>query len=202
MKLSAEAHVVLMGHPLLFQEQPQVTLDEIATSEFQDNLDALRQIQIKSNGIGIAAPQAGWPARVISIGASDENLKRYPDAEHIPFNFWVNPQVTETSANTCWAWEGCLSVPGIRGWVERPESITIVGYDHSGQRQEAVLTGFHARVMQHELDHLNGILYPTRVEDKSLLIPEVAMANQNEWSEDWPTPGARVTPGGVISQQR
>lgn len=202
MKLSPEADVLLMGHPLLFQEQAQVTLDEIATSEFQDNLDALRQIQLRSNGIGIAAPQAGWPVRVLSVGISEENRIRYPDVEHIPFNFWINPQIIESSTDTCWTWEGCLSVPGMRGWVERPESINVAGYDQSGQRQEAELTGFHARLMQHELDHLNGVLYPMRVDDKSLLIPDGAISNQDEWAEGWPTPNARNTPGGVISKER
>ena len=202
MKLSPEADVLIMGHPLLFQEQSQVTLDEVATREFQDNLDALRQVQLRSNGIGIAAPQAGWPVRAISVGISDESRARYPDAEHIPFNFWVNPQIIGSSTDTCWTWEACLSVPGMRGWVERQASVRVVGYDQHGQRREAELKGFHARLMQHELDHLNGILYPMRVDDKTMLIPNDAIFHQDSWADNWPTPNARITPIGAISRER
>ena len=202
MKLSPKNEVLLMGHPMLFAEQPHVTLDEIATTAFQDNLKVLRQIQVDTNGIGIAAPQVGWPARVLSLGISDENRARYPQAPNIAFSFWINAQIVKSSQETCWTWEACLSVPGMRAWIERPESVTVVGYDGKGERQEAELSGFHARLMQHELDHLNGILFPMRVEDKSLIIPNDAILKQDEWAENWPTPNARKTPRGAISRER
>lgn len=202
MKLSPESPVLLMGHPMLFVEQPHVTLDEIATEDFQENLRILRQLQIKTNGIGIAAPQLGWGARVLSLGISDENRNRYPQAPDIPFSFWINAQIVESSQETCWTWEACLSVPGMRAWIERPESVKVIGYDEQGQRQEAKFDGFHARLMQHELDHLNGILFPMRVEDKGLIIPNDAILRQDEWAEDWPTPNARNTPRGSLSKQR
>ena len=202
MKLSPDADVLIMGHPLLFKEQPQVSLDDIATPEFQENLNTLQQIQLRSNGIGIAAPQAGWATRVLCLGISEDNQARYPQAPDIPFSYWINAQVVASSQDTCWSWEGCLSVPGIRAWIERPASITVVGYDQKGDRKHEELSGFHARVMQHELDHLNGILFPSRVEDKGLMIPSEAALHQDKWVENWPTENARKTPGGVISKER
>lgn len=202
MRLSPETDVLLMGHPLLFQEQPHVTLDEIRSKDFQQNLDALKEIQFRAQGIGIAAPQVGWGVRVMSVGITPENRFRYPQAPEIDFNFWINAQIIEESSDTCWTWEACLSAPGLRAWVERPSSVRVAGYDRHAQRQEVEVDGFHARLMQHEMDHLNGILFPMRVEDKSLIIPNESILKQDEWANDWPTPNARKTPRGVISRAR
>ena len=191
-----------MGHPLLFDHQQQVTLDEMKQDDFIHNLKVLREKQLDTNGVGLAAPQVGWAVRVLSLGISDVNRKRYPQAPDIPFGFWINPEITDFSRDTCWTWEACLSVPGMRAWIERPSSVTVVGYNEHGERQEVKLEGFAARVMQHELDHLNGKLFPMRVEDKSLIIPNEAMEYQDCWADDWPTVNARNTPRGVISAER
>ncbi|WP_422136146.1 peptide deformylase [Endozoicomonas sp. ALD040] len=202
MRLNQDPNVLLMGHPLLFQEQPQVDVREITSDDFQHNLEILKQKQLNTLGVGLAAPQIGWPARVLSVGISELNRFRYPQAPDIPFAFWINPQITDFSKNTCWTWEGCLSVPGMRAWIERPESITVVGYNEHGERHESNLSGFTARIMQHELDHLNGKLFPVRVEDKSLIIPNQSIEYQEEWAEGWPTENARKTTRGQISNRR
>ncbi|WP_062260082.1 peptide deformylase [Endozoicomonas arenosclerae] len=202
MRLNENPEVLLMGHPLLFQEQPQVVVGDIASDDFQHNLEILKQKQVSTQGVGLAAPQLGWSARVLSVGISEINRSRYPQAPDIPFQFWINPQISDFSQTTCWTWEACLSVPGMRAWIERPESITVAGYNELGERQEKALTGFPARVMQHELDHLNGKLFPMRVEDKSLIIPNLSIEHQESWAEGWPTENAHKTPRGQISQHR
>lgn len=202
MRLEDDPDVLIMGHPLLFEGQAQISLDQLDTEEFQHNLKVLRNSQIASVGIGIAAPQIGWPVRVLSLGISEENRRRYPMAPDIDYAYWINPQITDISKETCWTWEGCLSVPGIRAWIERPSRITVCGYNEKGERMEETLDGFHARVMQHEIDHLDGFLFPTRVDDKSLIIPFDAIEQQDTWAENWPTPGARATPRGKLSAVR
>ena len=202
MRLPDQPDLLVMGHPLLFQAQRQISLDVLSDSDFKHNLQVLRKIQIDTNGIGLAAPQVGWPVRVLSVGISDVNRKRYPQAPDIPFGFWINPQVTDFSKETCWAWEACLSVPGMRAWVERPKQITVIGYNDKGERVEASMEGFAGRVMQHELDHLNGKLFPMIVDDKALIIPNEAMEHQDSWADNWPTSNARVTPRGQISEER
>ncbi|MGI9277909.1 MAG: peptide deformylase [Endozoicomonas sp.] len=202
MKLPVQPEVLIMGHPLLFQSQPQVSVDTINTGDFRHNLKVLKQQQIDTQGVGLAAPQVGWAARVLSMGISDENRSRYPRAPDIPFCFWINPEIIDVSDETCWTWEACLSVPGMRAWIERPSEVRVAGYDHQGERVEQELSGFVARVMQHEMDHLNGILFPKMVEDKSLIIPNEAIFRQDQWADDWPTPSARVTPRGQISPTR
>ena len=202
MKLPDNPEILIMGHPLLFQEQPQVSLEELEQEDFQHNLRVLRQSQLTANGIGIAAPQIGWAARVLSLGISEESRKRYPQAPDIGFAFWINPQFTDYSQKTCWTWEGCLSVPGMRAWVERPEWVEVCGYNEKGERLQLRMEGFHARVMQHEMDHLNGILYPQRLQDKEQLIPDIAIEYQEQWADNWPSPGARITPRGKMSATR
>ena len=202
MKLPEQPEVLIMGHPLLFQNQPQVSVNDINASDFQHNLKVLKQHQIDTQGVGLAAPQVGWAARVLSVGISDDNRSRYPQAPDIPFCFWINPEIIDFSDETCWTWEACLSVPGMRAWIERPSEVKVVGYDHQGKRQEQELNGFPARVMQHEMDHLDGILFPMRVEDKSLIIPNEAIFRQELWDKNWPTARARITPRGQISPVR
>lgn len=202
MPIATNPDLKVMGAPILFQSQPQVSMADIATDEFQETLETLKRKQFDANGIGIAAPQVGWAARVLCLGISDDNRERYPLVSNIPFQFWINPQITHFSKDTCWAWEGCLSVPGIRGWVNRPSAVNVCGYNQEGERIEVELDGFSARVMQHEIDHLDGVLFPMRMEETKLIIPNASMENQALWPEGWPTPHARITRPGEISMEK
>ncbi|MGI2026325.1 peptide deformylase [Endozoicomonas acroporae] len=202
MRLPDSPDLVIMGDPLLFQQHQQVCVDDILTDDFQHNLQTLRNRQIEANGIGIAAPQIGWGARVLCIGVTEETKSRYPAVPDIPLSFWINPQIIEVSEETCWTWEGCLSVPGIRGWVNRPANVKVRGFDDQGNIIEAVLDGFAARVMLHEIDHLDGILFPERVDETTLMVPNISMETQSRWPENWPAINARITPPGMISAER
>ncbi len=202
MKLPDKPDVLIMGHPLLFEKQPPVHRDIISDKVFQDNLKKLKSAQETFQGIGIAAPQIGWQTRIFCIGIFDEHRTRYPQAPDIPFSFWINPEIIKSSDNTCWAWEGCLSVPGIRAWVERPASIRVTGLDEKGLERNETLSGFQARVFQHEIDHLDGILFPMRVDDTKLIIPDEAMSVQDHWPHNWPTVSARKTLRGELSETR
>jgi peptide deformylase len=117
------------------------------------------------NGAGLAAPQIGVSERVVIFGV-DHN-PRYPDAEEIPFTVLVNPQITMLTRDVEEGWEGCLSVPGMRGIVPRYTQLRYTGFDEEGNPIDRTAEGFHARVVQHECDHLDGILYPQRMTDMS-----------------------------------
>lgn len=115
------------------------------------------------DGAGLAAPQIGVDLRVVIFGF--ERNQRYPDAANVPYTVLINPVLTPLSAASEEGWEGCLSVPGLRGWVPRWQELRYTGFDLYGQAIDRSVDGFHARVVQHECDHLDGILYPMRVRD-------------------------------------
>jgi peptide deformylase len=115
------------------------------------------------NGAGLAAPQIGVPLRVVLFEV-DAN-PRYPQVEPVPYTVLVNPELMPLGDEIEEAWEGCLSVPGLRGLVPRHRSLRYRGYDVEGQPIDRTVHGFHARVVQHEVDHLDGILYPMRLRD-------------------------------------
>lgn len=114
-------------------------------------------------GVGIAAPQIGCNQRVIIFGF--DKSKRYPDEKQVPLTILVNPVIKVLSDELVDGWEGCLSVPGLRGLVARYNKIEYSGFDPDGNRINRIAEGFHARVVQHEYDHLDGILYPQRLKD-------------------------------------
>ena len=118
-----------------------------------------------ANGAGLAAPQIGVGLRVVVFGF--ESNPRYPQAEPVPSTILVNPELTPLSDELEEGWEGCLSVPGLRGVVPRSARLAYRGFDPAGAPVERVAEGFHARVVQHECDHLDGILYPMRMRDFS-----------------------------------
>ena len=192
--------LVLLGTPALMVPQPPVAVGAIATEDFQRRLVTLKACMHHYGGIGIAAPQIGWSARVFCLGIEQQSA-RYPQADAIPFSYWINPEIVERDRRTNWAWEGCLSVPGMRGWVERPETIQVRGLDEQGISREQHLTGFAARVFQHEYDHLDGVLFPMRVAEPRWLLPDAVMAQQLEWQPGWPSQGACDTPSGVLSSR-
>jgi len=130
-----------------------------------------------AHGAGLAAPQIGVNLQVVIFGA--KNNVRYPDAPSVPQTVLINPVITPLSSETDDDWEGCLSVPGMRGVVPRWSKIRYEGFDQYGAPISREVDGFHARVVQHECDHLQGVLYPMRIKDFSrfgftdLLFPEL-----------------------------
>jgi peptide deformylase len=131
---------------------------------------------VDANGAGLAAPQVHVPLRVVVFQAPAERSAGLADGEHFdqtaPLTVLINPEIEVIGDERESGWEGCLSVPGLRGLVERPAHIRYCGVDHEGHRVERVAKGFHARVVQHECDHLDGILYPRRMSDLKQLIFE------------------------------
>ena len=150
-----------MGDPrLLEQAQPVPRLDtpdlHALVADMQDTMQAL-------NGAGLAAPQIGIGLQVVIFGI-DHN-PRYPEAEAVPHTVLVNPVLTPMGDELEEAWEGCLSVPDMRGLVPRYKDVRYQGFDQFGNAIDRAVSGFHARVVQHECDHLAGILYPMRIHD-------------------------------------
>jgi peptide deformylase len=123
----------------------------------------MRDTMAHMNGAGLAAPQIGVPLRVVIFGVTAN--PRYPDIEPVPDTVLINPALTPLSSEEEEGWEGCLSVPGMRGWVPRFRKLRYSGYDERGRRFQREVEGFHARVVQHEVDHLDGVLYPMRIRD-------------------------------------
>ena len=156
--------VLRMGHPVLRQVAKPV--ERFDTPELERLLADMTDTMAHEDGAGLAAPQIGESVRVVIFGVSAN--PRYPDAEEVPFTVLVNPVIEFLTEETEEGWEGCLSVPGLRGVVPRRTRIRYRGFDASGRPIDRVADGFHARVVQHECDHLDGILYPMRMPDMSL----------------------------------
>jgi len=153
--------VLRMGDPRLLRVSEPV--QAFGTPELRalitDLFDTMRHL----NGAGLAAPQIGVNLRVVIFGFSAN--PRYPDAPAVPETILVNPVLTPLSDEMEDGWEGCLSVPGLRGVVPRYRKLRYQGFDADGAPIDRIAEGFHARVVQHECDHLDGILYPMRVRD-------------------------------------
>jgi len=153
--------VLRMGDPVLLQRAAPV--ERFDTPELHALIQDMHDTMTDMNGAGIAAPQIGVSLRVVifGVGASP----RYPDAEEVPYTVLINPVIEPIGNEMEEGWEGCLSVPGMRGVVPRYTQIHYTGYDQYGNPIDRKVSGFHARVVQHECDHLDGILYPMRIED-------------------------------------
>ena len=157
----AAREVLRMGHPVLRERAQPV--EGFGTPELLALVADMKDTMAAKNGAGLAAPQIGVSQRVVIFGV-DRN-PRYPDAEEVPFTVLVNPKIVLLTREVEEGWEGCLSVPGMRGLVPRYTRLRYSGFDEHGQPIEREAEGFHARVVQHECDHLDGILYPMRVRD-------------------------------------
>ena len=155
--------VLRMGDPRLLEVSQPV--DDFGSAALAALLEDMNDTMVALNGAGIAAPQIGVLKRMVIFGF-DRN-ERYPDAEAVPFTVLCNPVITPLSDEMDDGWEGCLSVPGLRGVVPRYTRIRYTGFDQHGHAIDREATGFHARVVQHECDHLDGILYPRRIRDLS-----------------------------------
>jgi len=157
----AVREVLRMGHPVLRERAQPV--EKFGTPELRELLEDMKETMAAKNGAGLAAPQIGVSQRVVIFGV--EANPRYPDAEPVPFTVLVNPKIVILTREVEEDWEGCLSVPGMRGVVPRYTKLRYSGFDIEGQPFEREAEGFHARVVQHECDHLDGILYPQRMTD-------------------------------------
>jgi peptide deformylase len=153
--------ILRMGDPRLLEVSRPV--EQFGTPALHglvtDMIDTMRA----AAGAGLAAPQIGELLRVVIFGV--ENNPRYPDAEAVPFTVLINPELTPLGGELADGWEGCLSVPGMRGLVPRHVRLRYRGFDVAGRPIEREVRDFHARVVQHEVDHLDGVLYPHRIRD-------------------------------------
>ena len=176
--------ILRMGDPRLLEVSQPV--HDLAAPELKTLVDDMFETMHAASGAGLAAPQIGVPLRVVIFGYRDPEARnpRYPDADPVPQTILVNPVIEPVTDEMEEGWEGCLSVPGLRGVVPRYSKIRYSGVDLQGRRIDRVVDGFHARVVQHECDHLDGILYPMRVRDFSrfgytdILFPEMADADE------------------------
>lgn len=156
-------HTILkMGDPRLLRVASPVT--DFDTPELHRLVMDMVDTMAAANGAGLAAPQIGVDLQVVVFGTGAPN-PRYPDAPPVPRTVLINPVITPLGAEEADDWEGCLSVPGLRGVVPRWQRIRYQGFDLAGQPIDREAQGFHARVVQHECDHLQGMLYPMRVRD-------------------------------------
>ena len=153
--------VLRMGDERLLRRSTEVA--RFGTPELAALLEDMRDTMAHLNGAGLAAPQIGVHLRVVIFGVTSN--PRYPDVEEVPDTVLINPVLEPLSDETEEAWEGCLSVPGMRGWVPRWKRLRYWGFDEQGRRFSREVENFHARVVQHECDHLDGILYPMRIRD-------------------------------------
>lgn len=153
--------ILRMGDPRLLQQALPVT--EFGTPELEDLIADMFATMAAAGGVGLAAPQIGVGLQLVIFGF--EQSERYPDAPPVPQTILLNPVITPLDDELEEGWEGCLSVPGLRGMVPRYRRIRYQGCDAQGAVIDREAEGFHARVVQHECDHLQGILYPMRVRD-------------------------------------
>jgi len=172
--------VLKMGDPRLLERSQPV--EAFGTVQLRELIADMRDTMVQLSGAGLAAPQIGVPLRVVIFGVTQN--PRYPDAEEVPDTVLINPVITPIGEEMEEAWEGCLSVPGMRGVVPRFMRVRYQGFDESGQAIDRSVEGFHSRVVQHECDHLDGILYPMRIRDMSkfgfveVLFPEQELIDE------------------------
>ena len=157
----AVREVLRMGDRRLLERSSPV--ERFDTPELHALLQDMHDTMDALNGAGLAAPQIGEQLRVVIFGVARN--PRYPSAEPVPYTVLINPIITPLSEDLEEGWEGCLSVPGMRGVVPRYTQLRYQGYDQFGVPIDRNVNGFHARVVQHEYDHLDGILYPMRIRD-------------------------------------
>jgi peptide deformylase len=153
--------VLRMGDPRLLRRSDEIRT--FGTAELRELLQDMRDTMAHLNGAGLAAPQIGVNLRVVIFGVRAN--PRYPGVEEVPDTVLINPVLAPLDTELEEGWEGCLSVPGMRGLVPRYKRLRYRGFDENGTPFEREVSDFHARVVQHEVDHLDGILYPMRIRD-------------------------------------
>jgi len=153
--------VLKMGNPALYERSEEV--DIFDTPDLHRLIQDMKDTMAHLNGAGLAAPQIGVLKRVVIFGF--ETNQRYPQAGAVPFTVLINPTITSLDDSMEEGVEGCLSLPGLSGSVPRYVNIRYTGYDEYGEAIDRTVSDFHARVVQHECDHLDGVLYPSRIKD-------------------------------------
>ncbi|HXC54749.1 MAG TPA: peptide deformylase [Rhizomicrobium sp.] len=176
--------IARMGHPVLAETAQAVA--NPGAPEIRRLVSDMVETMIDANGAGLAAPQVHVPLRVVVFqapeGRSDPGLSEDERFDHTaPLTVLVNPEIEIVGGAVEGGWEGCLSVPGLRGFVERPFHVRYRGFDLEGRAVARTAKGFHARVVQHEVDHLDGRLYPSRMADLGKLIFE---SEARHWAKD------------------
>lgn len=176
----AVREIIRMGHPTLRKVARKLREEEIVGREIRTLVDDMVDTLQATGGIGLAAPQINESVQLAIIQIPKLG-SRYGELEELPLTVFVNPEISVvTDAESAGNWEGCLSVPGLRGWVERPQHIRLLYHDLDGVQYAREFTGFHATVCQHEFDHLTGHLFVDRMTDmtklvfEDLLVPEEA----------------------------
>ena len=152
--------ILKMGNPDLLKVSEPIDFEK---DDLKKLIEDMKETMKANDGAGLAAPQIGVFKRLVIFGFDIND--RYPEADSVPFTVLINPVITPLSDDKENGWEGCLSVPGLRGVVPRFTHIKYEGYDADGMKFEREVEDFHARVVQHECDHLDGILYPMKIED-------------------------------------
>ena len=169
--------VARLGHPVLRGLAAPVPVKEIQTPETQRLIDDMVETMREYNGAGLAANQVHTLKQICVLEVNGN--PRYPDAPNIPLTVLINPIVTPLTEEREDGWEGCLSIPDMRGMVPRHTAVRLEAYDRAGERLTVVAKEFFARVIQHETDHLNGVLYVDRMKDLSTL------THLEEWNKYW-----------------
>jgi len=171
--------VLRMGHPQLMS--PSSPVEDFSDPQLSQVIEDMYDTMRAEGGVGIAAPQIAYFKRILMFGF--EHSERYPDMQSVPFSIFINPVIQVIDSTLEEGWEGCLSVPGLRGLVPRYKKISYQAFDINGKIFKGEAEGFHARVIQHELDHLDGILYPSRIQnfqkfgfEQELSLPNVPTA--------------------------
>ncbi|MFH1844638.1 MAG: peptide deformylase [bacterium] len=155
--------VARLGHPVLRKVAEPIPPEQITSPEIQTLIRDMLETMVEYNGVGLAAPQVHVSRRLLIAGGEED------EDDRMKLRVFINPEVTIPEAETYGMYEGCLSVPGLRGYVERPAAATVTAYDEKGEQFSLELEGFPAVVFQHEYDHLDGILYTDRLADSKLL---------------------------------
>jgi peptide deformylase len=172
--------VLRMGDPRLLERSREI--ERFDTPELHALIEDMQDTMRALSGAGLAAPQIGVQQRVVIFGFTSS--PRYPNAEPVPFTALINPLITPLGEQTEEGWEGCLSVPGMRGLVPRYTQLRYQGFDQFGHPIDRTVRDFHARVVQHECDHLDGVLYPMRIRDlrnfgfADVLFPDQALPDE------------------------
>lgn len=176
-KLMSIRPVLKIGDPLLNQVSEPIC--DFDTAELHELIDDMRDTMHSLSGAGLAAPQIGVLSRIVIFEMQTNS--RYPDVEPIPETILINPIIDVLDEQQQGMWEGCLSVPGMRGYVERPSYIRYRGFDQYGVEIDRTVSGFHAIVVQHECDHLDGVLYPMKIKDLTLFGFEEELPKRDDY---------------------